>query len=745
MQKKLDRTLGLYSAITISTGTMIGSAIFVLAGTSFETAGPAASLAVFLAGIAALFTAFSFAELVTFIPTAGGGYAYARDATDNGILGFMAGWGFWLGYAMSCGLFALGFGNFLNYFFPFIPQMIGAYALIFYVMITNIKGVENSGKLQNIITTALLILLTLYSIYGAFFVDVSKQRPFFPEGLGLSGTFTAMGFLYITYIGYGLITTASEEVINPEKTIPKAIMISLALVTVIKTAVFFIGSSIISWDNLVPAVTDTPLINTAIVIAGRMGGYLFAMAGIFATVSSINTAMMAASRTSFAIARDNHLPRIFRNIHPKTKTPIASILAATLIVVISTAIRDLEHISTVTSIFSLLGYSLVNLALIIFRKKRPDAKRHFKVPFYPITPILGIAVNIFLVFQLLLSDFLAMSVAVAILIIGVVYYYLLLPKLKDAHKVITTEPIPKLQFKDNIEMDKAYKILIPIASPYSFEPLVDIGAKIGGPINSKILPVHIMDVPEVIPLDSRYNDLREGVEQTENIFKNVKEIAAKNKNVVEPLLVMSRNVNKSIKNCADESNANFVLLGWHSSGLAYRMLGGITHRALEELPYNVGIFKNGNNDEINKILYPYGGGFHSQEAAQIVKRIAESTAAKMTFLRVIDEEITDQEKEKIKDVMLKSVNTLGIDGEIKIVNKEHSIVSTIVKEANRYDLIIMGATAEWGVKEHITGSTTDKIMEKIDCSGLIIRRYNPLLRKKKVRGVFAKFKKHVLE
>jgi amino acid transporter len=135
----------MYSALMISIGTMIGSAIFVLAGTSYATAGPGASLAIFLAGIAAVFTGLSFAELVTVIPKAGGGYVYVKEATGNNIIGFICGWGFWLGYAMSCGLFALGFGNFINYIFPFIPQMAAAYLLVVYVMLTNIKGTKSSG------------------------------------------------------------------------------------------------------------------------------------------------------------------------------------------------------------------------------------------------------------------------------------------------------------------------------------------------------------------------------------------------------------------------------------------------------------------------------------------------------------------------------------------------------------------------------------------------------------------------
>ena len=313
MKQKLDRTLGMYSALMISIGTMIGSAIFVLAGTSYATAGPGASLAIFLAGIAAVFTGLSFAELVTVIPKAGGGYVYVKEATGNNIIGFICGWGFWLGYAMSCGLFALGFGNFINYIFPFIPQMVAAYLLVVYVMFTNIKGTKSSGTLQNVITTLLVALLAVYVIAGIFHMDLENQTPYTPQGM--SGVFNAMGFLYMTYIGYGLITTASEEVIEPEKTIPKAILISIAAVIVIKTSVFFIGCGILPWQELVPEVTSTPMIDTAVHMGGKVGGYLFAFAGILATLSSINTAVMASSRTSFAMARDQRLPSLFKAIN----------------------------------------------------------------------------------------------------------------------------------------------------------------------------------------------------------------------------------------------------------------------------------------------------------------------------------------------------------------------------------------------------------------------------------------------
>ncbi len=739
--KKLDRTLGLFSAITISVGTMIGSAIFVLAGTSYEVAGPSASLAVLLAGLAAFPTAFSFCELVTIIPRAGGGYAYARDASDNGVIAFITGWGFWLAYAMSCGLFAIGFGNFLNYFFPFIPVGLGAGLLVFYVMVTNIKGIENTGTLQNVITSAMIILLFGYMIYASFFVDLSYQRPFFTEGLG--GMFTAMGFLYITYIGYGLVTTASEEIVDPEKIIPRAIIISLVLVTFIKAAVFFLGSSIIRWDFLIPGVTSTPMTDTAIRMAGRLGGGLFAFAGIFATVSSINTAMMAAARTSFAMARDNHLPSIFKNINRRTRTPVFSVLVAAFIVAVSIAIRNLDHIATVTSLFALTGYSFVNVALMVFRKKMPQAKRAYRVPFYPFTPIAGIAVNIFLVFRLMLSNVVALSIAFGITLVGVLYYYFLIPKLRKAPKAMSVLPVPFVQAKAH-DVEKTHKVLVPVASPATVEALIDISVKIVACCDGNVQPIHITQVPEIIPFDSHYDDLLGANSGQKEVLDHVTEIADGNDLIAEPLLILARHINESLKKAVVDTGSNLIIMGWHPSGFAYRMRHGIVCWALEETPADIGIFKKGENKKISRILYPYGGGIHSQATAQIIRRIALATGAHITFLHIVEHQTPEEEIEKISKTMREGLDELDLRGEGRII-ESHSMVQAIIKESADHDLLVMGMSSSWGMKGYVTGGKSDKIMEKITCSGLVIRKYTPFMKRKISRLIFSNFKEHISE
>ncbi len=741
MKQKLDRTLGMYSALMISIGTMIGSAIFVLAGTSYATAGPGASLAIFLAGIAAVFTGLSFAELVTVVPKAGGGYVYVKEATGNNIIGFICGWGFWLGYAMSCGLFALGFGNFVHYIFPFIPQMATAYVLVVYVAFTNIRGTKSSGNLQNIITTVLIALLALYVVVGVFHIDMGNQKPYTP--FGMSGVFNAMGFLYMTYIGYGLITTASEEVIEPEKTIPKAILISIAAVIVIKTSVFFIGSGILPWNELVPGVTDTPMIDTAMKIGGRFGGYLFAFAGILATLSSINTAVMASSRTSFAMARDNRLPGIFKTVNRRTKTPVVSIVATSVIVVVAVSIRDLEHISTVTSIFSLTGYSLVNVALIIFRKKSPELERKFRVPFFPVTPLLGISVNLFLIIQLAISDFIALAIALGVIAAGVLYYYLVMPKLKYATKGIATVDIPEIREERNA--DRENEIIIPVSNPRTAENLLNFGRKIAAAESSTtVVPVKVNVIPDNLLTISDYEAMQRNRDGDEAVIALLKKYEGEPG--IKPVLIHSRDIFHAVMSVVHKEKNPLVLMGWHGAGIVKYMYGNFTYRMLQEAPADVGLLrihdKNAGKPhtgaEFKRILFPYGGGKYSQMTAKVVNRIAKAYDATITLLHVIDH---GEDRAETEEYLKGSIERF--DQPVEIMVCEGGLVEKVVEFSAQYDLVVMGASLDWGIQEMVTGLRTDRVVDLAECSVLIIKSYDLFLQKKKLRGLLHKTRRAI--
>lgn len=738
MRQKLDRTLGLFSAITISVGTMIGSAIFVLAGQSYATAGPSASLAVFMAGMAAVFTGFSFAELVTLIPRTGGGYAYVREATDNGVIGFISGWGFWLGYAMSCGLFALGFGNFLNYFIPAIPPMAAAYVLVIYVVGTNIRGVKNTGRLQNVITTAMVVLLLGYIVSGFFHMEPSYQRPYFP--MGFSGTLSAMGFLYMTYIGYGLITTASEEVIQPEKTIPRAIFISLAVVIFLKTAAFVVGSGVLPWQQLVPAVTGTPMIDTSVRMYGPAGGYLFAAAGILATLSSINTAVMASSRTSFAMAKNQHMPTVFRKISITTRTPVFSLLVTGLIVLAAVTIRDLAVISSVTSIFSLTGYSLVNLAVMILRRRRPEDRRAFRVPLYPLTPLAGILVNMFLVYQLGRQQPGALLAATGILLAGLAYYYLGVPGLRKAPRGLSTAEVPLLRERHLTGGDPLRnRILVPVLNPATLGPLMDFAHRLAlREAETEVMPLHIIDVPPAVPMAASFEALEENISRHDAVIERLRSYEQQYPEEVRSLVIYSRDIAHGVLETLRETSHPTLLISWYSME-GHSAARGVVARLLEDSESDVMILKdNRQTRSYRNILFPYGGGPYSRDTARLVRRIGLAYGATITLVRITDD--PGDHPEMLED-MAQLAAQLGPDTRYLLHHGE--LVEELTRLSSGYDLMVLGVSLDWGIAQRFTGLKTDAVAREAHCPVLLVKSYNALLQRRGVRSGLHRFKEMI--
>lgn len=543
----------------------------------------------------------------------------------------------------------------------------------------------------------------------------------------MSGVFNAMGFLYMTYIGYGLITTASEEVIDPERTIPKAILISIAAVIVIKTSVFFIGCGIIPWQELVPAVTSTPMIDTAVHIGGTIGGYLFAFAGILATLSSINTAVMASSRTSFAMARDQRLPSLFKAINRTTKTPVFSIVISSVIVFIAVTIRDLEHISTVTSIFSLTGYSLVNVALIIFRRKKPELERKFRVPLFPLTPLLGIGLNLFLIVNLAISDRPALIIAVSVIGAGIVYYYLIMPKLKYASKGISIVDVPEI--REQKKENRKNEIIIPVSNPYTAEGLLNFGRKIAmAEESTTVVPVKVNVFPDNLLTIADYDTMMQSMGVQDSVVQMLKEYESDP--CMRPVLINSTNAFHAIMSVVKKEKNPLVIMGWHGSGLVKYMHGNITYQMLQEAPADVGILRmNGQSREFRNILFPYGGGKYSKMTAKVVNRIANGYGAKITLLNVVDHE---EDVESTRAYLDRSA--AKFDQPVQIMVCSGDLIEKVVEFSGQYDLIIMGASLDWGIQEVVTGFRTDRIMEQAKCSVLIIKSYDIFLQRTKVRG-----------
>ena len=422
---------------------------------------------------------------------------------------------------------------------------------------------------------------------------------------------------------------------------------------------------------------------------------------------------------------------------------MVSIVATSVIVVVAVSIRDLEHISTVTSIFSLTGYSLVNVALIIFRKKSPELERKFRVPFFPVTPLLGIGVNLFLIIQLAISDFIALAIALGVIAAGVLYYYLVMPKLKYATKGIATVDIPEIREERNA--DRENEIIIPVSNPRTAENLLNFGRKIAAAESSTtVVPVKVNVIPDNLLTISDYEAMQRNRDGDEAVIALLKKYEGEPG--IKPVLIHSRDIFHAVMSVVHKEKNPLVLMGWHGAGIVKYMYGNFTYRMLQEAPADVGLLrihdKNAGKPhtgaEFKRILFPYGGGKYSQMTAKVVNRIAKAYDATITLLHVIDH---GEDRAETEEYLKGSIERF--DQPVEIMVCEGGLVEKVVEFSAQYDLVVMGASLDWGIQEMVTGLRTDRVVDLAACSVLIIKSYDLFLQKKKLRGLLHKTRRAI--
>jgi APA family basic amino acid/polyamine antiporter len=449
-----EAELGLLDATMIGMGAMIGAGIFVLTGLAAEIAGPAAILVFTLNGIVTAFTGLSYAELAASIPKSGGGYAFVREIFDD-LASFIMGWMLWFAYMIAGALYALGFApNFLEllHVYGVVPEEVGAIALpvvdaalppaflLAFVAVLALVGLNAvstaaSGSVETIFTIIKVTILVVFVGFGITspMFSGAEFQPLFPEGSGATALLPAMGLTFIAFEGYDLITTVTEEVENPRENIPKAIFISLIATVIVYLAVVTVAVGTLGAQGLADAgeagiaEAATEFMPKGLPII-QNGGAIIVFGAVFSTLTALNAVVIASSRVAFSMGREGQLLPRFGQIHHRYGTPFVAILASAVVMLGSVALPT-QSAGNMSSLFFLLSFIIVNVAVIRLRRERPDMNRPYEMPYYPIPPLLGAGLNLVLtgvlVEYLIRTDPLALGLSVGWIVLGGIAYYAL--------------------------------------------------------------------------------------------------------------------------------------------------------------------------------------------------------------------------------------------------------------------------------------------------------------------------------
>ncbi|MER6499664.1 amino acid permease [Streptomyces sp. NPDC001455] len=407
----LKRTMGLFQLVCFGVGAVVGTGIFVGLSDSVAEAGPAVVLSFVLAAITCVFTAFSFAELGSAIPVSGSSYSFAY-ATFGERVAFLVGWCLLLEYGVSVSAVAVGWSQYVNelldsLFGGQLPAVLSAgpgdgglinlpaVLVIMMAAVLLVRGVRESAGATAAMAVLKIGILALFCAIAFTAYQHENLTPFVAHGAG--GITAGASLAFFSYIGFDAITTAGEEVKDPRRNIPIAIMVCIGLVTLLYCAVALAAIGALGPRD----VADKPAALSIVVdqvTGSAVGGAIIAFGAVVAIASVVLAVMYGQTRILMSMSRDGLIPRVFERVSPRTSTPVANTWIVAVVFAVPAAFSSLDVVVNLTTIGTLGTMVVVNLAVIMLRRRNPEVRGSFRVPLYPLSPLLGVVFCLYLMY-----------------------------------------------------------------------------------------------------------------------------------------------------------------------------------------------------------------------------------------------------------------------------------------------------------------------------------------------------------
>ena len=420
---RLKRNITLFEATMYCLCVIIGAGIYVLIGVAAGEAGNVTWLAFLFAALIAGCTGLSYAELSSKLPYDAAEYTYSKEAFKSKRFAFGIGWFKLITAIIAAAAVSLGFGGYFSGLFGVSP-LIGAILIVLMALFFNIYSVKSTLKISAIFVGITIFGLLLIIFTGSGYIG---SIDYFDFTFGWGGVFTSAALIFFAFLGFEDVANLSEEAKNPRKVLPKAIIISIIVSTIIYTLVSLVSISVVPWNEL--AVSASPLTQVAEVTMGSTGSLLMSLIALFATGSTVFVLFFAYSRMIFGMAERGSLPLIFLKISKKRRVPYTALICVGIITILFILLQDLKFVASLTDFGALSIFMVVNLSLIVLRYKKPHLRGQFKVPLnigrFPILPAIGAGFSLYMLTTLSL---IVAILSLLIFVIGVIIFSLFIDK-----------------------------------------------------------------------------------------------------------------------------------------------------------------------------------------------------------------------------------------------------------------------------------------------------------------------------
>ena len=424
--------LTLFDVTNLVVGAIIGADIYVASALGAGLLGPFSLVAWVVAGVIAIVIALCFAQCSALLPKVGGPYAYARAAWGP-FAGFIVGWSLWLAEWISLAVFPVAFTQYLMFFLPglnWISQVVVRVLFVVFLIVTNVVGVRAAGRTNDILTVVKLVPLAFFAVIGLLFMVFNASTvtanfsPFSPLGIGSFGA--ALVLIFWAYAGFEISTIPADDIQDPGKTIPKAIILGISIVTVFYLVTNIVLFGVRPWSLL--ALDKAPLTaaTSAILVSNPtlalIGVIIVGVGALISVSGSDESGMIGTSRLGYALAADGLFPKVFARIHPRFKTPYLGIIISAVTALVAALFGNLSVLIATSVFFMAFAYAATGASTFFLQRK--DTKAHFNLRSLVI-PILGVIFSVYLITQ---CSFSQIALGLILLFVGVPIYIKYSPK-----------------------------------------------------------------------------------------------------------------------------------------------------------------------------------------------------------------------------------------------------------------------------------------------------------------------------
>lgn len=750
VSNELDRDIGLIGAISLGMGTMIAAGIFVLSGLAVSNVGAAAIVSFLLAGVVAGFTALAYAEFSALYPESGGGYAYVANVFDSDLT-YIVGWSIILGYPASAAFYLASFASwFERFLYPAlnipqaIPYWISGIAVLGLLVAVNLKGTEETGMFQIVVTGLKVALILLFLFGGLQAFDASVIRTSFANNIT---QFAEIGvtttLVFITFFGFEAIATNAEEIKEPGRNIPRAIFISMGLVSVVYALVVLVIvfaindqtfltrlaqqvgeiSGVEQARQYVASHGEVSMAYASQYYLGNIGFYVIIVGALLSMISAANATILAGSRVKLAMSRRGHLPDVFNDLSEKYNTPYASVLFTGGLILFYILVFSvlfgtppgsesgstplgihlgLHSIAHFADFMLLAGLIFVNIALIRSRQKEPDLDRSFTVPLVPWIPAIAILANLVLVTQVETKALIIGLIAEAV---GVVFWFGWMRRAREHGD--DEERSPTISSRSQVTTrEREEQLLVPIARTENVKQLMRTAIDIAKDRNAEILVMSAVTVPAQTP----FNRADRFVDEEKDVVDKAMALTDGSDVPVHGLVRVGHDPDETILHTIDQHDCDAVLMGWGGEGNHRRSvdIGSTVDDVVQQAEADVLVERIGPDagDEVDSILVPTAGGEHAQLAAEVANAIARSEGATCTVAHVVS---SGDERDHAQEALQETADVIdqqSVETEILV---GADISDRILQETANHDVTVVGATRQSRVRQIVFGAIPERI------------------------------------